>query len=538
MTRILIPRSDNTSAKTIEASDWEKYFVNPTLYDFVICGLDISAQCPNILAVDVASGNARVKGLHLNNSTTCSVTCLTACATNKIYMTVCRDPSCEPEAWTLGTTTGCIPADSYQIATATTNAITVTAVCNVAARTTNNQFGFVGTGAELGAICPTHVGMKALVTVSGCGYGAGQSYTRNLSNDTWDSEINSFGDGADGSATNPVLSGGDIKSYTDLDIDSNTTWGASGNGPIIVRVSGTFTIDSGITLTLEPEEEISGSLPSGGIGGEGNGGTGGDGATPAASKAVVIILAKTTSGTGTISFTGNDGNNGSNAVGSGGNVASTNGSAGEDGDAGETIGNKVLTASGGGSGGYNIIGGVGGGETGTLEKYFNFSHLLSKLQYGGAGGGGRGGSSIYNAGGGGGGGGGVAFSAGGVGGTSYGVYATGAGGGGGGGGGGVSLILIAETLSALVINLTGGTGGDGGDGAGGSGGGGGGGGGGGASLLLVGLTDPTTGTVAGGTGGTKGTSTGSAGSTNGSNGGSTSIYITPSTYYNLVKRGF
>ena len=76
MTRILIPRSDNTSAKTIEASDWEKYFCH--IRDHKIDGMCLSAQCPNVLAVDVAIGTVKVNGLYLNNSTACDVSCLTA----------------------------------------------------------------------------------------------------------------------------------------------------------------------------------------------------------------------------------------------------------------------------------------------------------------------------------------------------------------------------------------------------------------------------------------------------------------------------
>ncbi len=80
MTRIAIPRSDNTSAKTVEASDFEKYFCH--IRDHVVTGLCITAQCPNTLAVDVATGTAKVNGIYLNNSTTCVVASLTACSTN------------------------------------------------------------------------------------------------------------------------------------------------------------------------------------------------------------------------------------------------------------------------------------------------------------------------------------------------------------------------------------------------------------------------------------------------------------------------
>jgi hypothetical protein len=540
MTRILIPRSDNTSAKTIEASDWEKYFDTPVLYDFVTCGLCVSAQCPNILAVDVAAGNARVKGLHLNNSVSCAVTCLTVCATNKIYMTVCRDPSCEPEAWTLGSTTGCIPIDSYQIATATTNGTTVTAVCNVAARITNNQFGFVGTGAELAAICPTYRGMKAFVTASGCGYGIGQTYTRNIANTIWDPEILSFGCGSDCSATNPALNGGESREYTCLTISCNTTWGSCGEGPIVVRVSCTLTICACTTLTLDVTEAITGTLPAGGVApGGGASYKAGEGGTPAESKATVVILAKTVTGTGTITATGNAGNNGTASVCCAPGSNSASGSPGGSGEAGSGIGHRVLPASGGGSGGTVGNGGTGG-NTESIGRYFNLSHLMSQHQYGGAGGAGRAGSGTVNTGGGGGAGASVSLSGGGNGGNSTGnPAAAGSGGGGGGGGGGVSLILITETVSAINICLTGGAGGCGGDSIHASGGGGGGGGGGGASLLLVALTDNTCTTVTGGVGGTAGVSTGTSTSgANGCAGGNTAAYVTTSDWVKYMKRGF
>jgi hypothetical protein len=128
MTRVLIPRSDNSSAKIIEASDWEKYFAN-ILRDYVKTGFTITAQCPNVLAVNVSSGEARLKGLYIENTTQCSVTCLTACSTNYIYATICRDPSCEPQGWVFSkNTTGTTPACSMILGSATTNGSTVTSI--------------------------------------------------------------------------------------------------------------------------------------------------------------------------------------------------------------------------------------------------------------------------------------------------------------------------------------------------------------------------------------------------------------------------
>jgi hypothetical protein len=457
-------------------------------------------------------------------------------------MTVCRDPSCEPEAWTFGSTTGCIPIDSYQIATATTNATTVTAVCNTAAaRPTNNRFGYVGTGAEVSAITNTYPGMTAFITASGCGLGVGQLYTRNIADTAWDPEFDSFGNGSDCSATNPALDGGVSREYTCLTISCCTTWGACGEGPIVVRVSGTFTINACKTLTLDVTENITSTLPAAGVAdGAGASYIGGQGATPAESKASVIILAKTVAGTGTITATGNAGNAGGASTCCAPGSSSSSGTPGSSGAAGTAIGGKPLTAAGGGGGGTSGTGGAGGGATEAIGRYFNLSNLISQHEYGGAGGAGRAGSGTNNTGGGGGGGAGVSLSGGGNGGASTGnPAAAGAGGGGGGGGGGVSLILITNTVSAISICLTGGAGGAGGNSHAASGGGGGGGGGGGASLLLVATTDATCTTVTGGAGGTAGTSTGSCTSgANGSTGGSTAAYVTTSNWVEYIKRGF
>ena len=125
MTRILIPRSDNTSSKIIEASDFEKYFTN-ILCDYVECGFTMTAQCPNILAVNVAVGNLRLNGLHINNSAICTITGLAACDTTYVYATICRDPALEPESWSFSTNlTNITPADSISIGNITTNATTV-----------------------------------------------------------------------------------------------------------------------------------------------------------------------------------------------------------------------------------------------------------------------------------------------------------------------------------------------------------------------------------------------------------------------------
>lgn len=128
MSRVLIPRSSTCSAKVVSSVDFEKYFCD-LIDNYVICGMAIAAGCG--LAVSVASGNARVLGLHLENSTSCTVMCLTACSCNNIFMRVDRDCCSRPKAWSFTTnTTGCPITDAMLIGVATTNMCSVTAVDN------------------------------------------------------------------------------------------------------------------------------------------------------------------------------------------------------------------------------------------------------------------------------------------------------------------------------------------------------------------------------------------------------------------------
>jgi hypothetical protein len=125
MTRILIPRSDNISAKKIQPSDFELYF-GCFVPDHIVSGLCVSIGAG--LSVCVAAGVARLQGLILCNSATCNVSCLTNSATNKIYMHVCRDANCEVDEWTFGSTTGSVPADSLHIVCAVTSGGAVTTI--------------------------------------------------------------------------------------------------------------------------------------------------------------------------------------------------------------------------------------------------------------------------------------------------------------------------------------------------------------------------------------------------------------------------
>ncbi len=131
MTRILIPRGPCCSSKLVASTDFENYF-SDILNCHITTGLCISAQCPNILAVNLSTGHGRQCGLWFENTTIETVTCLAMCDTTFVYVQLNRDGSCRPCNWTLVTNlTGCAPAESQVLGTATTNATTVTSVCNI-----------------------------------------------------------------------------------------------------------------------------------------------------------------------------------------------------------------------------------------------------------------------------------------------------------------------------------------------------------------------------------------------------------------------
>ena len=127
MTRILIPRSDSQSAKIIEPSDFEKYFSSDIVRDYRKSGFVITAGSG--LAVNVAVGTARLKGLYVESDATESVGSLTANNTNYIYITFARDSNGEAESWSFTkNTTGSTPADSFYIGRVVCGASTVTSV--------------------------------------------------------------------------------------------------------------------------------------------------------------------------------------------------------------------------------------------------------------------------------------------------------------------------------------------------------------------------------------------------------------------------
>tara|TARA_R110002051_G_scaffold65056_3_gene118294 strand:- start:362 stop:1822 length:1461 start_codon:yes stop_codon:yes gene_type:complete len=127
MTKILIPRSDSVSAKVIEPSDFESMFSPDIINDYVKSGFTLTAGSG--LAVNIAVGKARLKGLFIHNDSASSKSSLTASNTNYIYVTLARDSNSEAESWDFtSNTTGVTATDSLFIGTATTNGSSVTAV--------------------------------------------------------------------------------------------------------------------------------------------------------------------------------------------------------------------------------------------------------------------------------------------------------------------------------------------------------------------------------------------------------------------------
>jgi hypothetical protein len=127
MSRILIPRSDSLSAKIVEPSDFEKYFSSDIIRDYRKSGFAITAGSG--LAVNIAVGVARVKGLYIESDASESVASLTASSPNYIYITLARDSNSEAESWSFTkNTTGTTPADSFPLGTVVCGGSTVTTV--------------------------------------------------------------------------------------------------------------------------------------------------------------------------------------------------------------------------------------------------------------------------------------------------------------------------------------------------------------------------------------------------------------------------
>lgn len=483
MTRTLIPR---VGGKVVESQDFEKYW-DPIINDYIECGLAISAQCPNVLAVNIASGNGRINGLYFENTATCNVMCLTACSTNYILVNLTRDCMCRPSGFTFtASTMCCVTADQMLLASAVTNATTVTSVCNSLADT------------------------DPLVTLKN----------------------KKYGDGNDGAGCNPTAPTIPVQEYTNLTFTCNTTWCVPDKSPLLIKVNGTLSISMCVTWTINTDTGVRSSGGADAAGG--NGGVGGDAAT------VIIMANSVCAGTSAvidvspINAGANGGTGGSgNTVGEFGYQCTV-----------ERVGSvsKVAHKSAGKPGipscAASPIGGLAGdGGTGStinnVECHIRtFCDILLIHGSGGAGGG-EGGSSTGTgspSGGGGGAGGSALIASGGNGGQSEGGNMCISGSGGGGGGGGASSVFVFVTCmmdNDLTLQSTGTAGGNGGAGTcscmctcfAGDGGGGGGGA---ASIIYIAPSAcMCTGTLTA-TGGSGGTSTGG---TNGSVGGSATQFI-------------
>jgi hypothetical protein len=439
MAKILIPRSDSVDVKIIEPSDFESFFSDDWINDYVKSGFTLSAGSG--LSVNIAVGLGRLKGLFINNSTSATRS-LIANTTNYIYVTLARDSNSQAESWSFTRgTTGSTPADSLFIGTAVTNGSSVTSVDD------NN------------------IETQAITGVS------------------------EWGDGSDGNVTlssNTSLSG--AKYYNNLTINSGVT--ITGASPIIIFARGTVTING----TITPDRTAGGAGGSGGAGGN---------ATTATPDSSVVANVGKIGGSGVVGGIGFIHDNYLGASGGNGGASGTHASSGNqpvnNGGAGgirvplqsatpsqlmSKIRTSVLTnpnsKGGGGSGG------AGGGGGGSGSAYCN----PSGFNGGNGGAGGAGGGSviimaptiIFNSG--------ASINSNGLAGTNGSVggngnscsgfdsgaggqrYASGGGGGGGGGHGGHggSIMFLYKSLTdSGTTSVTGGAHGNGG--AGGTGGG-------------------------------------------------------------------
>ncbi len=402
MAKILIPRSDSVSIKVIEPSDFEAFFSQDIINDYVKSGFALTAGSG--LSVNIAIGLARLKGLFINNSTSSSKGSLTASSTNHIYITLARDSNSEAESWSFtSNTTGSTPTDSLLIGKAITNGSSVTST-DITTRETS-PINLSNTTIPLNSIDEATLKVSN-APQNGLFLSAQSGNTGGL---TWAS--NDFGNGSHGDvtiSTDTTLGNSDnLRQYTNLTIDATKTLtcGTTTGKKWIFFATDSITING--TLNLNGVGAAGGNGGSGGGGGAGGstsvGGTGNDGGAGG---------------------TGGDGYNQSSIAGG------TNAAEGGSGGNSYTFANHA-----GGSGG---AGNGGGGSASSIIDTTDESNWELKIlvfnqliHYGAGGNGGEGG--------GGGGGGGSHGAAGGNGGTG--------GSGGAGGNGGGCIILCAPTIT-------------------------------------------------------------------------------------------
>ena len=394
MSKILIPRSDSVSAKVIEPSDFEKLFSQDLLRDYIETGFTVTAGSG--LAVNVAIGELRLKGLHVHNTTSESVTGLSANTTNHIYVVLSRDTNSEAESWDFVTnTSGSDPTDSIKIATAVTGSSSVSSVNSSIAKTSPNDFKDVyefwfGDGADGDVTISTNTTFNTPKDYNNLTVNSGNSLTYNGSSTTnaiirvrdtltVNGTISATGKGRSGGSGGGGGGGGDTgssswvggggtsgtageQSYGASLTGGDGGGGGSGGSSPMGGGGGGASATSGVTgdsriipdtrfndarELLLAQPQIYGSGGSGGSGGHGgasqrvsglNGGVGGSGGTGGDGGGTLYILARNIviDTSGIIESNGNDGSNGA----SGGSGATSCGGGGGGG------------SGGGGSGGF------------------------------------------------------------------------------------------------------------------------------------------------------------------------------------------
>ena len=450
MSKILIPRSDSISAKTIVPTDFEKYFEN-VIRDHVVSGFTVTGSSGTNRDVDITSGTVRLKGMFISNSANdTNAYTFSTDDTHYLYVQITRDGNGEPESWDYtSNTTGTTPTDAIMIAKVVTAAGDVSSVDqSTEFKKVSHMHTFVGTGAEINALTPTYEGQLVFCMKSGNGFGKNIIYVRNGDNSAWNPlSINQL------TYIVPSTTIGDYTTPTDSV--------ASSTGDATVNVSGLIVGGGGSGGT----GYNAGNLGWGGGGGAGGGVYNFTDALSIASYTVTVGAGGSSSNGGDSSFNGKiayGGDAGQSTVynqgaGAGGDSNGTNlpytGYTG--GAAGQLEGGGGAGAGQNGSQGVNSPSGyAGAGGNGVT------STITGSTVYYGGGGGGQGGysaiSGAYTTGGGtgGSGGGGNGISGSGSGGAA-GTANTGGGGGGGGYAGGSGIVIIRYVTGTCTA--TGGT---------------------------------------------------------------------------------
>jgi len=397
MAKILIPRSDSVSVKIIEPSDFEAFFSDDIINDYVKSGFALTAGTG--LSVNIATGLARLKGLFINNSTSSSKGSLTANDENYIYITLARDSNSEAESWSFTSNlTGTTPTDSLFIGTATTNGSGVTST-NITARETR--------------VIPLNSIDESTLKISNSptnGFYL-EAQSGNTGGMTWRND--NFGNASLGDVTissnTTLANSANIGQYKNLTIDATK-----------ILTCGTGSVAQKWILFATESITLNGTINL-----DGRGGLGGTGGTGGATTGSAV------SGVGATANQGGDGGTSSPSYNEIGHIGVQAG--GGSGGAGHasTVGSNHA----GGAGG--AAGSSGGSPSQILDytddsNYQSIRLVFNQLAHWGAGGNG-------GVGGGSGGGGGSHGSYGGTGG--YG------GNGGDGGNGGGSIILVAPTIT-------------------------------------------------------------------------------------------